>query len=67
MKKQKTTRVFIDQYGSAHYTKTLTELRARIGGRLSKMYIDDKNGEALHIGYVIGALWLTEYTRKERD
>jgi hypothetical protein len=58
------TRVFIDQYSRAHYAHTLKELRDRLGGRISKMYIDE-NGETMHIGYVIGNLWLSEYTAKK--
>jgi hypothetical protein len=55
----------IDQYGQ-HYDdlgkyprKALIE---KIGYRKAeKMYIDKKDGTTVHIGYIIGGLWITLY------
>jgi hypothetical protein len=33
------------------------ELAERFSGKIRKMYIDDKEGNACHIGYVVGNLW----------
>jgi hypothetical protein len=60
----KTKRLFIDQYGTRFYAFTVKELRGMIGmggGRVSRMYNDDKNGNTYKTGYVIGGHWLTEY------
>ena len=54
-----------DQYGQtyhnlgAHPRKALLD---RLGyAKASKMYVDTKDGKALHVGYIIGRLWLTLY------
>lgn len=57
--------LFIDQYGTTYFAKTLKELREQIPGRCSKMYVDTKEGITLHVGYVIGDHWLTAYQRVE--
>lgn len=54
----------IDQYG--HVYKNLGKfprraLMERLSGAVSKMYIDDKEGNSKHIGYVIGGNWVTLY------
>lgn len=59
-------RFFIDQYGKCHRAATVRELRQNLGGRCSKMYVDKKDGTTVHIGYVVGQLWLTEVQRVER-
>ena len=65
--KRKPVRAFIDQYGDVHYATTLKELRAKLGGRVSKMYVDSISmKKSLHIGYVLGKLWLKEYAPVER-
>lgn len=54
----------IDQYGNAYHNLThpRKELMERIGiSRADKMYVDDKQGNTHHIGYVIGPYWLTVY------
>ena len=54
----------IDQYGQTfhglkHPRKDLCE---RLGRRhVSKMFVDRKDGSSVHVGYVIGGLWLTVY------
>lgn len=35
------------------------------GSRVSKMYVDKKDGRSVHIGYVVGQHWLTAYQRVE--
>ena len=57
--------IAIDQYGQTYHNlgnhprKTLLE---QLGySNASKMYVDDKDGNAKHIGYVIGGLWLRIY------
>lgn len=43
--------------------RTVSELRAKVGGgRVSKMYVEDKSGKVYHIGYVIGYYWCKAYT-----
>lgn len=55
----------IDQYGHTyhdlgkHPRKALLE---RLGSsKAHKMYVDTKDGQTVHVGYVIGGLWLTLY------
>lgn len=54
----------IDQYGQTFHG--LTNPRKDLCERLcrqhaSKMYVDQKAGPPVHIGYVIAGLWLTVY------
>lgn len=56
--------LFIDQWGSRFWAKTVKELRGQIGlggSRVSRMYRDKKDGSVVHCGYVIGGHWLTAY------
>lgn len=54
--------LFIDQCGNRYEARTVSELRAEVGGgHVSKMYVDDKSGNRYHIGYVIGRHWCTAY------
>lgn len=60
--------LYIDQYGSMFWARTVAELRKQIGmggSRVSKMYVDKKDGRTVHIGYVIGEHWLTAYAPVE--
>ena len=57
--------LYIDQYGGKWYAKTVRELRQQIQGRCNKMYVDTKGGNTLHVGYVIGKLWLHAYVPYE--
>jgi hypothetical protein len=61
--------LYIDQYGSKYWARTVRELRSEVGmggSRVRKMYVDKKDGGSLHIGYVVGDHWLTAYQRVER-
>jgi hypothetical protein len=58
---KKQTVLYVSQYGDKFYAKTVKELREQVKGRCGKMYIDDIDGSACHVGYVIGSLWLTAY------
>lgn len=61
--------LYIDQYGTQFYAATIKELRSKIGmggSRVSKMYVDKKDGTTVHIGYVVGKHWLTAYQRVEK-
>ena len=54
----------IDQYGHTYHNlkhprKDLCERLGRT--HVDKMYIDDKDGNTYHIGYIIGGLWLRLY------
>lgn len=54
----------IDQYGQTflgleHPRKDLCDRLGR--SHVEKMYIDGSNGEAIHVGYIIGGLWLRLY------
>jgi hypothetical protein len=55
--------LYVDQYGNKYYAYTLKELKERhyIPGKVSKMYVDGKDGKTYHIGYVIGQFWLKAY------
>jgi len=37
------------------------ELEAIYCGKVSKMYVDDNDGNTQHVGYVIGNNWITLY------
>ena len=58
-------RLFVDQYGNQFGAKTVRELREKVGGRCSKMYVDRRDGTMVHIGYVIGQHWLTMFAPVE--
>ncbi len=59
--------LYRDQYGNCFHARTLKELREKAGGgRVSKMYIDRKDGTTLHTGYVVGQHWFTAYAPVER-
>lgn len=54
--------LYIDQYGQRIGARTVKELRERAGGgRVSRQYIDTKDGRTWHTGYVVGARWFTAY------
>jgi hypothetical protein len=58
------TVLYIDQWGSRYWARTIADLRAQIGmggSRVSKMYVDKKDGSVAHVGYVVGQHWLTAY------
>jgi hypothetical protein len=58
--------LWIDQHGRRVWARTVTELRQKAGGgRVSKMYVDmvagPHAGKSCHVGYVVGARWLSRY------
>ncbi len=58
-------KLYIDQYGNKFYAATVKELRSQIGmggSRVSKMYVDSKDGKQYQTGYVIGNHWLSCFT-----
>jgi hypothetical protein len=60
------TVLYLDQWGERYWARTIADLRAQIGmggSRVSKMYIDKKDGSVAHVGYVVGQHWLTAYRR----
>lgn len=58
--------LYLDQYGNRWFARTVRELREKLGGgRVSKMYIDKKNGPPVHIGYVVGQHWCQAYSPVE--
>lgn len=64
--KTKTPKMYmaIDQYGQTFHSLThpRKDLCAKLGNsHASAMYVDDKDGNARRIGYVIGGLWLSVY------
>jgi hypothetical protein len=60
--------VFIDQFGTSYRANTVKEFIARVpGGRVTKMYVDKLDGKSVHIGYVVGQYWYTQYQIVERD
>ena len=61
-------KLYIDQYGNKFHANTVKELRSQIGGggsRVSRMYIDKRDGRTVAIGYVIGQHWLKVYAPVE--
>lgn len=61
-------RLYIDQYGNCFYARTVRELCAKVGySKASRMYADKKDGQTVHIGYVVGAHWLTAYQPVEKE
>lgn len=56
--------LYLDQFGNRWWAKTVKELRSQIGmggSRVSKIYIDKKDGRTAHVGYVIGRHWLEAF------
>ena len=54
--------LYINQYGNKIGATTVKSLREQAGGgRVSKMYIDKKDGKSYHVGYVVGKQWFTAY------
>ena len=55
----------IDQYGRTHPglgQHPRKELLQRLGRkRAAKMYVDGKDGQSYHCGWIIGGLWLNVY------
>ena len=54
----------VDQYGTTfhglqHPRKDLLEKVGR--SHASKMFVDTKAGQTLHVGYIIGQQWFTVY------
>lgn len=63
----KSARLFIDQYGERFFACTVKDLRDQVGGgRCQRMFRDKASGPPVHVGYVIGHHWLTEYAPVER-
>lgn len=54
--------LFIDQYGAPVWARTAKELREKVGtGKVSKQYVDKKDGSTVHNGYVVGRRWFSAY------
>ena len=54
--------LYLDQWGNRFTSRTVRELREQIGGgRISKMFRDKRDGSTVHVGYVVGAHWLTAF------
>jgi len=67
MSTSKTSTLYVDQYDCLIWARTVKELRDRAGGgRISKMYRDNPDGQAVHIGYVIGRRWFSAYVPLEK-
>ena len=60
-----TNHMAIDQYGHTYHglgSRPRKDLMERLGRKSArKMYIDKVNGPPVHIGWIIGGLWLTVY------
>jgi hypothetical protein len=51
----KPNHLFLDQFGEPIWARTVKELRAKAGGgRVSKMYVDKRDGRTVRCGYVVG-------------
>jgi len=54
--------LFIDQYGSKIWARTVRDLREKAGGgRVFKIYVDKTVGGTFHCGYGVGKRWFTAY------
>lgn len=53
--------LYIDQWGNHWWARTVKELQKQLGGHVSKMYMDFKDGTTAHTGYVVGKHWCTAY------
>lgn len=54
----------IDQYGQAYHglERPRRDLLNKLGYKhADKMYVDSKDGNTYHTGYIIGGLWLDIY------
>lgn len=53
----------VDQYGNTVHglRHPRKELAKRFPGHVAKMYEDDADGNAQHVGYVVGTLWFAVY------
>ena len=59
--------MFIDQYGHNYWATTIAGLKSQIPGKVSKLFIDKKDGSTWHTGYVVGQFWLTAFRPVEID
>lgn len=58
--------LFIDQYGNNVWASSAKELAERTGAsKLSKMYVDKKDGPTRWIGYVARDRWFAAYRPAE--
>jgi hypothetical protein len=45
------------------WARTVKELQQKSGGgKVSKMYVDKKDGRTVHKGYVVGQRWFSAYS-----
>jgi hypothetical protein len=64
MGKLEITYMGIDQYGQTYHglKHPRKELMETLGNsHVDKMYRDKDNGSYVHVGYIIGGLWITLY------
>jgi hypothetical protein len=55
--------LYLDQYGKPVWARTVKELQQKSGGgKVSKMYVDKKDGRTVHKGYVVGQRWFSAYS-----
>lgn len=60
------TTLYRDQWGNCWLASSVKHLREQIGGgKVSKMYVDKKDGTTVQTGYVVGRHWCTAYQRVE--
>jgi hypothetical protein len=64
----KPSRLWLDQHGQFFFARTIKEAHiAAGGGKISKVYIDTKDGRTKHIGYCIGDRWFRCFVPWEGD
>jgi hypothetical protein len=67
MKHNEPSILYIDQFGTRIWARTVKQLRERAGGgRVSKMYVHKLDGRTVHVGYVVGRHWFAAYAPVER-
>jgi hypothetical protein len=58
MKKKPILKLWLDDYGTMVYARTVKELKEKVGpGRVFKIYYDRLDGTVVHCGYGVGKRW----------
>jgi hypothetical protein len=53
--------IFMDQHGDIERALSLKDLRTRVKGRCTPMYVDGYDGKTYKTGWVIGKRWFSVF------
>jgi hypothetical protein len=55
--------LYLDQYGQKYFCNKVSDLKNvhYLNGKIRRMYTDTKDGKTIHVGYVVGLLWLKAF------